>query len=412
MNVPDLAPPSSEADSLPAAPPFPFPRTRPLDPPELYGQARRRQPVFEVTLWDGRRAWLVTRHDDVRRILVDPRFSGEFGNPDFPAVTAARRVVDQQERAFVGMDNPKHDFFRRMFTREFSTRRMAAMRPRVEAIASGLVDDLVASGPPADLVASIGVRFPSMVMCDLIGSPYEDHRFIMTCAAARHGLTQSPEEAGRKARELANYFRRLIDAREAAPADDLVSRIIAEQVVPGHLARDEFAEIGAMILRAGHDTTANMIGIGTLLFLLHPEQMTAVRDDPAVVAGAVEELLRFASPVQFSPRRVALEDVEFGDVTIRKGEGVFALNPSANRDERVFDEPDRFDIRRDASDHMAFGYGIHQCLGQMLARTELQVIFPLLFQRVPTLRLAAPVSAIRFKHEMQIYGLHNLPVTW
>ena len=412
MNAPDLAPPPVSADALPQAPVFPFRRTTPLDPPDLYARARREQPVFEVTLWDGRRAWLVTRYDDVRRILVDPRFSGEFGNPDFPAVTAARRVVDKQERAFVGMDNPRHDFYRRMFTREFSTKRMAAMRPRVVAIASGLIDELAASGPPADLVASIGVRFPSMVMCDLIGSPYEDHRFIMTCAAARHGLTQSPEEAERKARELADYFGRLIDARTAVPADDLVSRIIAEQVAPGHLTREEFAEIGAMILRAGHDTTANMIGIGTLLFLLHPDQMAAMRDDPEVVPGAVEELLRFVSPVQFSPRRVALEDVDFSGVTIRKGEGVFALNPSANRDERMFAEPDRFDIRRDASDHIAFGYGIHQCLGQMLARMELQVILPMLFQRLPALRLAAPMSAIRFKNDMQIYGLHNLPVAW
>lgn len=378
----------------------------------LYAEARRHQPIFQVTLWDERRAWLITRHEDVRAIVVDPRFSGEFANPDFPAITAARRVVDKQERAFVGMDNPRHDFFRRMFTREFSTKRMNAMRPRVTAIAGQLIDDLLASPPPADLVTAIGVRFPSMVMCDLIGSPYEDHRFIMTCAAARHGLTQTPEDAELKARELAGYFRRLIDAREASPADDLVSRIIAEQILPGHLTRDEFAEIGAMILRAGHDTTANMIGVGTLLFLQHPEQMAAMRDDPSIVPGAVEELLRFVSPVQFAPRRVALEDVEFGGVTIRKGDGVFALNPAANRDESVFPDPDRFDIRRDASDHIAFGYGIHQCLGQMLARIELQTIFPLLFRRVPTLRLASTIAEIRFKNDMQIYGLHNLPVAW
>jgi cytochrome P450 len=167
-----------------------------------------------------------------------------------------------------------------------------------------------------------------------------------------------------------------------------------------------------MILRAGHDTTTNMIGIGTLLFLHHPEQLAAMRDDPAVVAGAVEELLRHVSPVQFSPRRVALEDVELGGVTIRKGEGLFALTPAANRDPSVFAEPDRFDIHRDASHHIAFGYGIHQCLGQMLARIELQVIFPILFQRLPNLRLAVPTAEIRFKNDMQIYGVHNLPVAW
>ena len=403
---------ADDLQQLPVAPHFPFQRTDPLAPPSLYAEARRAQPIFQVTLWDGRKAWLVTRYEDVRAVLVDPRFSGEFSNPDFPAVTEARVVVDKQERAFVGMDNPRHDHFRRMFTREFSTKRMLALRPRISAIAHELIDDLESLTPPADLVTAIAVRFPSLVMCELIGSPYEDHKFIMTCAAARHGLTQSPAEAEQKARELVAYFRRLIDHREVEPGDDMVSRIIAEQVLPGHLSREDFAEIGAMILRAGHDTTTNMIGVGTLLFLNHPEQLAAMRDDPDVVDGAVEELLRFVSPVQFSPRRVALKDVEFGGVAIRKGEGLFALTPSANRDATVFADPDRFDIHRDASHHIAFGYGIHQCLGQMLARIELQVIFPILFQRLPNLRLAVPTAEIRFKNDMQIYGVHNLPVAW
>ena len=398
--------------SLSDSPRFPFQREDPLHPPALYAQARKTNPVFEVTLWDGRRAWLITRYDHLRAVLNDPRFSGEMGHPDFPAVTEARVVVDKQERAFVGMDNPRHDHFRRMVTREFSTKRMLALRPGISQIAQELIDDMIKSPPPVDLVPAVAVRLPSLVMCQLIGSPYEDHKFIMTCAAARHGLMQSPGEAHDKARELVRYFRRLIDLKEDKPADDMVSRIIAEQVIPGHLDRDDFAEIGAMILRAGHDTTTNMIGVGTLLFLNNPDQLTAVRDDPSVVDGAIEELLRFVSPVQFAPRRVALEDVELDGVTIRKGEGLFVLNPSANRDEKMFADPDRFDIHRDASQHVAFGYGIHQCLGQMLARIELQVIFPILFQRLPNLRLAVPTADIQFKNDMQIYGLYGLPVTW
>ena len=394
------------------APRFPFARESPLDPPTAYAKARATQPIFPVTLWDGRRAWLVTRYDDFRAVCVDPRFSGRFAHPDFPAVTRARVAVDKAERAFVGMDNPAHDHFRRMFTREFSTKRMAALKPRIAEIANGLIDEMLAGPEPADLVASIAVRFPSLVMCELIGSPYADHRFIIACAAARHGLTQTVEEAETKARELAGYFRALIDRKEREPGDDFVSRILAEHVLPGDLSRDDFAEIGAMILRAGHDTTTNMIGIGTLLFLRDPEQLATVRDDPDAIAPAVEEALRFVSPVQFSPRRVALEDVEWHGVTIRRGEGVFALAASANRDAEHFADPDRFDVRRDASAHVAFGYGIHQCLGQMLARVELHTIFPLLFQRLPGLRLAVPPDEIRFKHDMQIYGVHNLPVAW
>jgi cytochrome P450 len=373
---------------------------------------RATQPVFPVSLWDGRRAWLVTRYEDMRAVATDARFSGEFANPNFPAVTPARVVVDKQERAFVGMDNPRHDHYRRMFTKEFTAKRMMALRPKMAAIANRLIDELIAKPQPADLVATIAVPFPSLVMCDLVGSPYEDHEFIIECAAGRHGLLQTPEQAERKARELADYFLRLIRRKEENPGHDMVSRIIEEHVRPGNLSREDFAEIGAMILRAGHDTTTNMIGLGTLILLNHPDQAAAVRDNPDVVPGAVEELLRYVSPVQFSPRRVALEDVEIGGVLVRKGEGVFPLNPAANRDPAAFPDPDRFDVPRDASRHVAFGFGIHQCLGQILARMELQTVFPLLLQRLPKLRVAAKEGDIRFKDDMQIYGVHNLPVAW
>jgi cytochrome P450 len=289
---------------------------------------------------------------------------------------------------------------------------MIALRPKMAAIANRLIDSLIAKLQPADLVATIAVPFPSLVMCDLVGSPYEDHPFIIECAAGRHGLLQTPEQAAQKARELADYFMRLILRKEKEPGDDLVSRVIEEHVRSGNLSREDFAEIGAMILRAGHDTTTNMIGLGTLILLHHPEQAAVVRDEPDLVPGAVEELLRYISPVQFSPRRVALEDVAVGDVVIRKGDGVFALNPAANRDPAVFVQPDQFDVRRDASHHVAFGYGIHQCLGQILARMELQVVFPLLLKRLPNLSVAANAGEIRFKDDMQIYGVHNLPVSW
>jgi len=396
----------------PALPRFPFRRADPLQPPPQYAQARGAQRILPVSLWNGRRAWILTRYDDMRSVVTDPRFSGEFAHPDFPTVTEARVVVDKEERAFVGMDNPRHDHYRRMFTKEFTAKRMIALRAKMAAIANRLIDALIAQPQPADLVAAIAVPFPSLVMCDLVGSSYDDHRFIIECAAGRHGLLQTAAQASQKARELAAYFMQLILRKEKEPGDDLVSRVIEEHVRPGHLSREDFAEIGAMILRAGHDTTTNMIGLGTLILLRHPEQAAEMRDQPKLVPGAVEELLRYISPVQFLPRRVALEDVAIGDVVIPKGEGVFAVNPAANRDPAVFADPDKFDIHRDASHHVAFGYGIHQCLGQLLARMELQVLFPLLLQRLPDLRIAADGGEIRFKDDMQIYGVHNLPVAW
>jgi len=236
--------------------------------------------------------------------------------------------------------------------------------------------------------------------------------FIIRCAVAHHGLTQSTEEAEAKARELAAYVRRLIDTKEAAPGDDMVSRVIEEHVKTGRLSRDDFAEIGAMILRAGHDTTTNMIGMGALLLLRDDALRARLAADPSLVEAAVEEFLRYVSPVQFSPRRVALEDVEIGGVTVAKGEGLFLSLPSANRDDALFADPDRIDIARDNAQHLTFGYGIHQCLGQMLARFELQVMVRAIVARLPGLCLAVPLEQIRFKDDMQIYGIHNLPVTW
>lgn len=396
-----------------SCPHFPFRRTDPLHPPAELREARAVEPVLPVTLWNGARAWVVTRQKEIREVLSDDeRFSGRFGQENFPTVTEARVAVDRGERAFVGMDNPDHDRFRRMFTREFSVRRMMALEPEIRAIANRLIDELEEAGPPQDLVPLLAVRFPSLVMSLLFGSPYEDHRFIIECAVARHGLTQSPGEAERKARELADYCHRLIEARMAEPRDDMVSRVIADQVRPGLLSVAEFAEIGAMILRAGHDTTTNMIAMGALYLVRDPKLAERLRAEPAEIRRAVEEFLRFTSPVQFSPRRVARVDVELAGVRIRQGEGLFLSLASANRDESVFSNPDDIDIDRDNSAQLAFGYGIHQCLGQVLARIELQVMFEVLLARLPGLRLAVPLESLRFKHDMQIYGLHNLPVAW
>jgi cytochrome P450 len=402
----------SKQDDNVNAPRFPFTRDDPFDPPREYAVARGTCPVAPVQLWNGQRAWLLTRMAELRSVLQDKRFSGEFARPDFPAVTEARVAIDKRERAFVGMDNPRHQHFRRMFTKEFTHKRMMALRPRIETITAELLNRMAENGPPADLVADLAITLPSLVMCELFGSPYEDHSYIIKCAAGRHGLTQTPEEAARSAEDLVAYCRALIDAKERNPADDMLSRVIAEHVLSGALSREELADICSMILRAGHDTTTNMIGLGTLVLLENPAELAKLRTRPELVERAVEELLRYVTPVQFAPRRVALEDAEIAGSAIRRGDGVFAVCPAANRDEQVFADPDRLDIERDASAHVSFGYGIHQCLGQGLARIELQVVFDALFRRFPNLHLTEPLAAIRFKFDSQIFGVHSLKVAW
>ncbi|MEX0923482.1 MAG: cytochrome P450 [Rhodovibrionaceae bacterium] len=391
---------------------FPFSRDKQFELPEEYAIARKQCPVAPVELWNGQQAWLLTRYKEYCEVLLDDRFSGEFAREDFPTVTEARKAIDKLERAFVGMDNPRHDHFRRMFTKEFTTKRMMALKPKVEALTDQLFDAMEEQGPPADLVAALGIELPALVMCDLFGSPYEDHTYIAKCAAGRHGLGQSAEQAAQSANDLVAYCRDLIAKKEKNPADDMLSRVIQDQVEPGHLTREELADICSMILRAGHDTTTNMIGLGTLLLLEHPEELEKLKADPALVHSAVEELLRFLTPVQFAPRRVALETVEVAGSKIEPGDGVFAVSASANRDPEEFPDPDRFDITRDASHHVTFGYGIHRCLGQQLARIELHVVFDRLFKRFPNLRLAVPFEEVPFKYDSQIYGLYRLPVAW
>ena len=395
-----------------SGPMFPFNTRSRFDLPPEYAEARTQRPVLPVTLWNGQRAWLLTRYEDYCAVLMDPRFSGRFAHPDFPTVTEARRTVDLAEKAFVGMDSPDHGRFRKMVAGEFTAKRMAALGPSIEAIMDGLLDAMERKGTPTDLVADLAVGMPALLMCELLGTPYADHEYIGKCAAGRHGLTQTSEEAMKAAENLAEYCRQLIARKEREPSEDMTTRALQEYVLTGEMTREEYANILAMILRAGHDTTTNMIGLGTLLLLTHPDQLNKLKADPGLVRQAVEEMLRFLTPVQFSPRRVALEDVEVNGSLIRKGDGVFAISASANRDDAEFSDPDRFDITRQAVSHVAFGYGIHRCLGQMLARVELQIVFPKLFARFPDLRLAESLDNIRFKYDSQIYGLHSLHVAW
>jgi len=394
------------------APPFPFTRDRQFELPVEYAIARETCPVAPVTLWNGQRAWLLTRYEDYRQTLLDDRFSGEFARDDFPTVTAARKAIDKLERAFVGMDNPRHGHYRRMFMKEFTMKRMQALRPQIETLTDQLLAAMAKKGPPCDLVAELAVELPALVMCELFGSPYEDHGYILKCAAGRHGMGQSAEEAARSASDLVDYCRQLIAARERAPTDDMLGRIIREYVQSGQLSHEELANICSMILRAGHDTTTNMIALGTLLLLEHPDQLALFKRDPSLDRSAVDELLRYLSPVQFAPRRVALQDVDIHGTRIRKGDGVFAISPSANRDPDQFPDPDRLDLTRNASQHMSFGFGIHSCLGQGLARIELQVVYRKLFERFPDLHVTEPVATLPFKYDSQIYGLYRLPVAW
>ncbi|GAA2121293.1 cytochrome P450 [Actinomadura alba] len=397
-------------------PDYPMPRAAgcPFDPAPALRDLRAEAPLVKVRTWDGSTPWLVTRHAEQRALLADRRISADVTRPGYPHVTAASRERRLRTRAFIGMDDPEHARLRRMVTAPFAIKRVEALRPAIQRIVDRLIDDMLAGPKPVDLVQAFALPVPSLVICELLGVPYADHDFFQRNTRVLVNRDQPPEAMREAVDALIDYLERLVAEKLAHPAADLLSKLGVEQVRRGELTAHELAVTGMLLLVAGHETTANMIALGTLALLEHPDQLAALRatDDPKLIAGAVEELLRYLSIVHSGRRRVALEDIEIGGRVIHAGDGVIMANEVANRDEDVFTDPDRLDVHRDARGHVAFGFGVHQCLGQPLARVELQVVYGTLYRRVPGLRLAVDRDQVPFKHDGLIYGVYELPVTW
>ncbi|MFF5644714.1 cytochrome P450 [[Kitasatospora] papulosa] len=395
----------------PSAPEFPMPRAEgcPFDPPPALKKEQEQGPLRKVRLWDGTTPWLVTRYADQRALLADPRTSADITRPGYPSSAPVRG----SSFSFILMDDPEHARQRRMVTAPFTIKRVEAMRPAVQKIVDGLIDDLLAGPPRADLVQAFALPVPSLVICELLGVPYADHDFFQENSKILISRSAAPEERGAAHAKLIGYLDELMGHKIARPADDLLSGL-GTRVGAGELSRREAAEMGVLLLIAGHETTANMIALGTLALLEHPDQLALLRDsdDPKAVAGAVEELLRYLNITHGGRRRVAVEDIEIGGEVIRAGEGIIVPNDIGNRDPEVFADPDRLDLGRDARRHVAFGFGVHQCLGQPLARMELQVVYSTLYRRIPTLRLDAGLEDLSFKHDGAVYGVYELPVAW
>jgi cytochrome P450 len=394
----------------------PVPRGCPFAAPAEYTRLREQAPVSRVGLAGGGEAWWVSRFEEARSVLADPRFSADRRRPNFPVANSdpeTRKRFRSQPPNMLSMDGAEHARARRAVVGEFTVRRLAALRPRVQQIVDGFIDDLLASPErPVDLVQALSLPVPSLVICELIGVPYADHDFFQSRSTGLIRRTTPPAERRRCLEELQGYVAELITRKQREPGDDLLSRQIATQREAGEEDPASLASLAFLLLLAGHETTANMISLGVVGLLNHPDQLAAITTDPARTPLAVEELLRYFTIVDMVTARVATEDVELGGVTIGAGEGVVVSGLSANWDPAVFENPAGLDVARGARHHVAFGYGPHQCLGQNLARVELQVVFDTLFRRVPGLRLAAPIDDLPFKTDANIYGIYHLPVTW
>ncbi|GAA4541009.1 cytochrome P450 [Amycolatopsis samaneae] len=392
---------------------FPQTRTCPFAPPDSYEQIRETEPVSKVALPDGQWAWVVSRHEDVRLVLNDRRFSANRQDPRFPMLASGARVRDEDaEKALISMDAPEHGPARRAVLGEFTVRRMEALRPRIQQIVDEHLDAMLAGPRPANLVQALSLPVPSLVICELLGVPYSDHDFFQQHTAKMLSRTTTPEDRKTAFTAVEGYLEELIAKKEAAPSDDLLGRQIVKLREEGTYRRAALVSMGFLLLVAGHETTANMISLGTVALLENPEQLAAIKADPGKTLDAVEELLRYFTIADLVTARLCVEDIEIGGVTIRAGEGVLALGFAANRDPGAFADPGSLDIERGARHHVAFGFGPHQCLGQNLARMELQIVFDTLFRRIPTLKYVGKIDDLPFKEDAAIYGLYELPVTW
>ncbi|MFG2842995.1 cytochrome P450 [Kitasatospora sp. NPDC048296] len=395
-------------------PNFPMTRTCPFRPPAQYAELRESEPISQAVLKvTGKPAWLVTTHEHVKTVLGDSRVSSNLKLPGYPhQFHIPEEMLREVRLMLLSMDPPEHTAQRRYLIPEFTARRMRALRPRIQEIVDARIDAMLTAGGPVDLVAALSLAVPSLVICELLGVPYEDHPQFEEWSALMMNHDISPEEYGAAVVGLDMYLDKLITAKETEPGDDLISRFIEKNREEPIADHTDIVTMARLMLVGGHETTANMISLGVLGLLEHPEQLDAIKADPELLPGAVEELLRFFSISDSGTARVALEDIEIDGTVIKAGEGILPLNNSANHDESVFPDADTLDIRREARSHLAFGYGIHQCIGQNLARIELEVVYGTLFRRIPGLKLAAPMSELKFKDEALVYGVHELPVTW
>ncbi|MDP9841677.1 cytochrome P450 [Streptosporangium lutulentum] len=397
----------TEAVSSPVT--FPTARENRFDPPSALVRWAQEDPIRPMTYADGHEGWLVTGFAMARAVLADPRFSNLpdlVHSPISPHLTERRRK--RRPGFFLGMDPPEHTRFRRMLTGQFTVRRMKRLEPWIETITAERLDAMELDGPPTDLVQSFALPIPSLVICELLGVPYSDRDQFQRDSRTLLNLESTVDEAEAAVNDLTDYLRDLVRHKRARPADDLISGMVES----GELNDEEMAGVSVLLLVAGHETTANMIALGTFALLSNPSQLAAVRDDPSVTDSAVEELLRYLTIVHLGPIRCAVEDVELDGRLIRAGQSVTIALNAANRDGERFDDSGTLDVTRPPTGHLSFGHGVHQCLGQQLARTEMGVAYPALLRRFPDLRLAVSPQEVPMRANMAIYGVDRLPVTW
>ncbi len=377
-------------------------------------EIRENAGVREFTNAFGMQSYLITRHEDIKAVLSDhERFSNQ--RPPGFAVQGVPQPSEEEAATaragnLLGLDPPEHSRLRRMLTPEFTIRRMKRLEPRIVEIVDQQLDAMENAGPPVDLVENFALPIPSLVICELLGVPYDDRGDFQRRSVRQLDFSVPMQERIEMQRQGRAYMATLVSRARLQPGEDILGMLVREH--GDELTDDELIGVAGLLLLAGHETTSNMLGLGVLALLRHPDQLAVVRDDPDAVGPAVEEMLRWLSIVQTAIPRIATTDVEVAGVTIPAGALVFPSMPSGNRDAGFIDSPEVLDIRRGAPGHLAFGHGVHHCLGAPLARMEMRIAFPALLRRFPNLALAEDFEDVKFRTWNFIYGLKSLEVSW
>ena len=391
-------------------PVIPAPRAAhcPLAPPPEFADWRE-EPGLRRAIYHGQPAWVVSRYQDIRAALLDPRLSADT----ISAAVKPSGSGGNPPVMFARTDDPEHHRLRRMLTSNFTFRRTEGMRPQIQELVDHYLGEMISNGPPGDIVRDFGLPVPSLVIALLLGVPPEDLGLFQQHTAAGLDTRSSDEQKAHAFGAMYAYIRELVARKEREPGDDLISRLVTEYVATGQLDHETAAMTSVIMMQAGHETTANMISLGTVALLQHPDIYARLgqTDDRAVIGNIVEELMRYLTIVHGQVDRVATEDLMLGGQLVRAGDFLVVNLPAGNWDPKFVDDPDILDVDRNTRGHLGFGYGVHQCIGQNLARVEMQVAFATLARRLPGLKLAVPPEELKFK-EADIYGMKELPVTW